>query len=224
MAFPKNQFLFVVALGATVLLVLTLNGLQRPNTVDRSPHWHPFEVNSALTLEALVEDGYRFAAAPCGQVQFIKTVGDNSIQYEVEITCPIEAEISSCDKVSEEKTLEETIAKNPYYPFCINDIQGCKEIISWRLYHLKLGKTIDSLKIIQLVESFGGYVRSIGNGWTTATGGNVLVYYAPNELLFYCLIQKEYEVDSLGNPIDSTFVFSIADRIPNLAPKPIIVE
>jgi len=51
--------------------------------VDRTPPWHPFELNSNINLKSLVEEGYRCFAIPCGQAQFIKTIGDTMIQYDV---------------------------------------------------------------------------------------------------------------------------------------------
>ncbi|UTW62975.1 hypothetical protein KFE98_02105 [bacterium SCSIO 12741] len=56
--------------------------------IDREPYWHPFELNPNLNLKALVDDGYRCVSMPCGQPQFVKTIGDTSIQYDVSsLTC-----------------------------------------------------------------------------------------------------------------------------------------
>lgn len=51
--------------------------------VDRTPIWHPFELNSNIDLKSLVKEGYRCMGRPCGQAQFVKINGDTSIQYDI---------------------------------------------------------------------------------------------------------------------------------------------
>jgi hypothetical protein len=51
--------------------------------IETTPFWHPFKLNSNISLEALVRNGYRCFSSPCGQPQFIKTIGDTMVQYDV---------------------------------------------------------------------------------------------------------------------------------------------
>ena len=53
----------------------------------QKPIWHPFKFATNITLESAVEDGFRFASMPCGQIQYTKTIADTTIQYEIDIDC-----------------------------------------------------------------------------------------------------------------------------------------
>jgi len=56
-------------------------------TVDRTPTFHPFEVNPNLTLESLVENGYSCYSMPCGMIIFGKWQGDTLISYQIDVDC-----------------------------------------------------------------------------------------------------------------------------------------
>ncbi|GEM_PF-786393 len=79
-----------IAALTTLLLMVSVwfvGYLLREPEVDRSPPWHPFELNSNLTLESIVSNGYRLSGAPCGMFMFAKEMGDTTIVYGVNIDC-----------------------------------------------------------------------------------------------------------------------------------------
>ena len=77
----------MIAMSVASLITYTIS---KPD-VNHTPIWHPFKLNSNITLEALVMDGYRCFGTPCGQPQFFKTIGDTTIQYDVgQINCDLD--------------------------------------------------------------------------------------------------------------------------------------
>jgi len=207
----------------------------KSDDIDRTPPWHPFELNSELTLESIVEDGYKFGAMPCGQVQYYKEVGDTYIQYEVEVDCEsydghyerdlklIDEEIVSIEEprdsieaikyANESKSAwEEEIAANKYYPWNIDEIDNCYQKVNWRYFSKSLGHKIDSLELRDYVRSNGGFVMATANDWNASSGGAFMVSHSDSELYFQCFISNE-NFDEVGPP---EWKLSIVGRIPAL--------
>ena len=233
--------------GSTYLLAISivLNGILvylflKEDKVDRIPFWHPFELNSELTLESIVENGYRFAFMPCGQVQYTKQIGDTIIQYEVEIDCnkyngkyqrsttyfeeedvlentPIEEE-SKDAKVT--KTMEEEVAENKCYPWNRKEINDCYQNINYRVFTISLGATIDSLFIRDYVSRNGGYILSSTEKWDTKNGGSFMVSYDESGLFFYCNLKTENYYDTE----EPNWQLEIVSSIPKLNQKAILQE
>lgn len=221
--------------------------------IDRTPPWHPFELNSELTLESIVQNGYRFSSFPCGQVQYSKEIGDTYIQYEVEVDCKSydghydyeylelvdesdsslvivdleldESELykdtdsieSELNREQDYKNWQEEITNNQYYPWDLNEIKDCYQKISWRYFARSLGSEIDSLGLIEYIESNDGYVITSTNDWNTTLGGSFMVRYDKTELYFRCFIGKESNAETE----EPQWSLDITSRIPQLNQKAI---
>jgi hypothetical protein len=208
--------------------------------VDRTPFWHPFELNSELTLESIVENGYRFAFMPCGQVQYTKQIGDTIIQYEVEIDCNkyngkyqrpteyVEEDESKENTLTKEKskntqisrTFEEEREENKYYPWKLGEISDCYQDISYRVFTISLGSSIDSSFVRNFVSKNGGYILSTTESWDTKSGGSFMVSHEESDLHFYCNLRSENYYDTE----ETNWQFEIVSSIPRLNQKSIIKE
>ncbi len=209
--------------------------------VDRSPPWHPFELNSELTLESIVKAGHKFKGMPCGQVQYFKEIGDTYIQYEVEVDCNtynghyesdydlaveefgtlVKDSIKNEGKSDKnEKPREEEIVSNKYYPWNIDEIKNCYQKVNWRYFSKSLGQSIDSLDLIDFIESNGGSVLTTARDWNSKKGGAFVVHHSESDLYFHCLVRKE-NFEKQGQPI---WNLSIARRIPPLNQEVIKAE
>lgn len=189
--------------------------LFEPDNVDRTPPWHPFKLNSNLTLESLVEDGYRFASMPCGQVQYTKQIGDTIIQYEIEIDCEARTEqdyegiyaiedeedliiidstaTPDSTRTSDLESLQPEPLENIYYPWDINEIANCYQNVRWRVFTINLGSSIDSSWVRNYIYYKGGHIIDGLGNWDTKHGGSLLVQgdYLSN-LYFVCHLSEEY--------------------------------
>ncbi|MGB1042153.1 MAG: hypothetical protein ACPGU6_02070 [Tenacibaculum sp.] len=201
----KERITLIILIFINITLCYFL--FLKTENIDRKPPWHPFKLNSNLTLKSIVKDGYRFDSSPCGQVQYIKQIADTIIQYEVGIDCkdykgkhtpnmfPIdesEDEIESeKENNSKTKTLEQIIAKNKYHPWNIKDIKNCYQKINWRVYTIDLGKKIDSLSIKNFINNKGGTIIHLEKKWNTKKGGDFMVLHRDSNLYFHCSIDKK---------------------------------
>lgn len=215
--------------------------LLKSDEVDRTPPWHPFKLNSELTLESVVKDGYRFASIPCGQVQYTKQIGDTIIQYEVEVDCmeykgqyqPFtedlpDEEIVTLNSSEEEElksdkqkdTWEEERVLNKYFPWNLNEINDCYQKINWRVFTISLGTAIDSSFVRNYVQNKGGYIMESTGKWNSYSGGSFMVNYHDSNLYFFCTISNENYNDSEN----ANWLFQIVRYIPQLDNKSIMKE
>ena len=185
--------------------------------VDRSPPWHPFQLNSELTLESIVEEGYRFTGAPCGQVQFDKQVGNTTIQYEVELDClPNNGALLFLERLSksnnhETQEIEEVVSRDdPYYPYTSKEVKRCPSAINWRYFKLNLGSKIDSSFIRSYVSNNGGRILEYTEQWNATNGGRFMVYHKESELYFDCSL-SDHRARENDEP---KWVLSIYSHIP----------
>ncbi len=229
----KNKTSLIVIISSIILnLILSYFLFFNTEKVNRIPPWHPFKLNSNLTLKSIVKDGYRFDSSPCGQVQYIKQIADTVIQYQVGIDCfdykgvyehsmilgieeDEDLESSKTKIISQEKpkTREEMIAENKYYPWNIETTKNCYQKIDWRVFYFSLGAKIDSLFIKKYIENKGGNIVRSTERWNSKEGGSFMVYNPENNLYFLC--------DLTNNKTDSldSYDFSITRYIPNLDQK-----
>jgi hypothetical protein len=212
----------------------------KTDDVDQHPPWHPFELNSELTLQSIVKDGYRFAGMPCGQVQYIKNMGNTTIQYEVEVDCSsYEGKYDPHESLIEEDTIppskyeptskeiaerrkkyliwkKEMIA-NHYYPWNINDIKDCYQNIWARFFTLNLGETVDRNFIKSYVRENGGRILNSSDNWDLQNGGTFFVEHVESNLYFQCSIEKSH-------PDERLWELRIVRTIPKLDQKKILKE
>lgn len=183
---------------------------------DNRPPSNPFEVKSTITFEGLVADGYRFCGMPCGQVQYCKTMGDTTIQYEVGMVGELVVEFETDDLFLEDtvtgmieeqerepidtaearRERQEEQDANPYYPFNQDDwfeMMLCCNNINWHIYSIKM-PVIDSLGIVDFVRKNNGIILSQGSHWNTREGGDLVVLNPDNDLIFICNIRPEYSM------------------------------
>lgn len=208
--------------------------------LDRTPPWHPFILNSELTLKSIVKNGYRFESMPCGQVQYTKQLGDTIIQYEITIDCekyegkylPSKEifeeknnikdmqNIAELNSVEKSKILEEEITANKFYPWKLDEIDNCYQKISWRVFNISLGKSIDSIFIRDYVHNKGGYIIESTENWNTLEGGDFMVSHNDSNLYFLCtLVYDTYE-----NQQEKKWQFRIIRNIPHLNQKSIMKQ
>ena len=219
----KGKLITLIS-SAILNVVLLYYIFLKPENIDRTAYWHPFELNSNLNLKSIVKDGYKFKDMPCGQVQYVKQIADTIIQYEVKIDCKrykgkykpeIFTDEVKVDDISESnsnnafKTREEEIAKNKYYPWKLNEIKDCYQKINWRVYSVNLGKNLDLKKVRNFIFKKGGDL--IMEDWNNNTGGNAIAYYRENSIYFQVNISK----DVFKNK-GKTWVFKIIRTIPYL--------
>jgi hypothetical protein len=76
----KLLYLLLISIGINVFVFFKYVDLHE---ADSTPHWKPFEINSNVTLESLVQDGYRCVSMDCGYVYFGKSIGDTIISYYI---------------------------------------------------------------------------------------------------------------------------------------------
>ncbi|WP_075342781.1 hypothetical protein [Tenacibaculum agarivorans] len=189
------------------------------NKVSAEPYWHPFHLNSHLTLKSLVKNGYKFESMPCGQVQYAKQLGDTVIQYEVLIDCKkykgkyIPSYVNGIEE-DYEYDLDNTKEKNPYYPFNINEISGCYESIHWRVFYVNFGETLDVDKIKNFIYEKGGII--VTEELDGREGWSGVVYNREDDLYFVCNVNKDF---FWNNEKKKTWVFSIIRSIPFLDQK-----
>lgn len=224
--------IFLISLLVNAFLIYLL---LKPEQVDRTPPWHPFELNSELTLESIVEDGYRFVAMPCGQVQYLKQVGDTSIQYEVEVDCNkyvkkfrAEPEFNgedipedtATDSSKKAQGIEEVVAENKYYPWYPEEIKGCYQNINWRVFTISLGPKIDTLALRKYIEQNGGYIMESTENWNSPKGGSFMVHHFESKLYFHCTVRNE----NIHQSEEVNWQFRITRHIPHLDQKSIMKE
>lgn len=191
--------------------------------IDIKPPWEPFELNSNLTLKSIVEDGYRFGAMPCGQVQFVKTIADTSIQYEVHVDCKNYSKWWNTLFTDETEALwKRKNVNDPYYPFTQNEVSACYERINWRIYRVRMSKPNIS-KIRTLIEKKNCQILTDTEKWDDDIGGNFIVYNPESYLYFQCTISKR---NSYNNEIleDLDWEFKTISSIPYLDSEKIIFE
>ncbi len=223
-----------------LIVSILLNGillylLFRPEAIDRIPPWHPFQLNSDLTLGSIVDDGYRFASMPCGQVQYTKPLGDTIIQYEVEVDCrsyhgkhepnfefggdEVIPDLNEGERTQEEieqeklsaRNWEAAVKSNAYYPWTPNEIEGCYQNINWRVFTIVLGQTIDSLFIEDYIRSKDGVVNEHLSDWNARDGGNIVVYYPATSIYFQCSLSRDWSSEE-----SEQWEFRIVRTIPDL--------
>ncbi|SEB49891.1 hypothetical protein SAMN04489761_1060 [Tenacibaculum sp. MAR_2009_124] len=215
----------IVIVSSIVLnLVFLYTTFSTSENINRTAYWHPFELNSNINLESIVNDGYRYSSAPCGFVQYTKQIADTIIQYEVYVDCktyegvyePIlfeiedePTELSESETNDTEITWEEEIAKNKYYPWKFNEVKDCYQGINWRIYTVNLGESLDLNKVRDFIHKKGG--RIIMENWSDDKGGSVIVYYRENALYFCVNVSKEKIEKNNGS-----WVLGITRTIPHL--------
>ena len=210
--------------------------------VDRTPIWHPFELNSNINLDALVANGYRCFAMPCGQPQFIKTIGDTSIRYDVSgIDCNSYEGYSNVSgfetndeiihltsnnfqekemEVGQEDSLNTNNEKSWW-----NDLHEENPYYPYQKDEIKNCyqsinwrvfrinmKEIDSLWIVDYVTQNGGMITHYQD-WDSKNGGRFLVYHLDSDIYYDCVIDKD-EHFSLDEDIN--WYFGIVRTIPHL--------
>ncbi|MFK7758240.1 MAG: hypothetical protein AB8B53_15020 [Flavobacteriales bacterium] len=218
----KIKYWLAISLILNVMLIYFC--FHEPRSENQIPPWHPFELNSNLTLESLVEDGYRFSSMPCGQVQYVKQLGDTTIQYEVTIDCNDYSEAPDQTKESKftqpkgfadyrgDLTWEQALKANPYYPWDLAKIKDCYERVHWRIFSLNLGQSIDSLLILNYVKKYGAYMDSSMENWNSKEGGSFMAFHTDSELYFKCsIIFTDYEYK------EPSWQFQIVTKIPHLS-------
>ena len=220
-----NKGKLIIFISSAILNIALLYFLfSKSENIDRTPYWHPFELNSNLNLKSIVKDGYKFASMPCGQVQYAKQIADTIIRYGIEIDCKeykgkyiweIYTEEVEIEEASESnlnntfKTWEEEIAENKYYPWELNEIKDCYQEINWRVYSVNFGENLDLEKVRDFIYKKDGNI--VMENWNKETGGNAIVYYRKNLLYFSINLSKEEFTKNNG-----TWVFQIIKTIPYL--------
>jgi hypothetical protein len=208
--------------------------------LENTPPWHPFELRSDLTLEGLVEDGYRLSAVPCGQPIFSKTIGDTTISYDLSsIDCktyegkyvrdPLEfeeeemliADTNAIDTIHKETEVEiqtepwfkKYVDEDPYYPFDPDSISDRYSLIDYKGYSIGL-VNLDSIAIVQFIANNGG--RIVQQDWNVTKGGQIWVFYQNLGLYYRCDI-RPMEFDETYRESDVyNWYFEIRTQIPLL--------
>lgn len=224
-------FIILFVFATTIFLYL----ICKPEKVDRRAPWHPFKLNSELTLKSIVKDGYRFNSSPCGFVQYTKELGDTIIQYEVYVDCnkykkkystPFLADLKTFMNSNikanlipkkANKTIEEEITENKFYPWNINEISNCYQKINWRVFTIHLGKTLDYECIRDFVFKKNGYIINDTIKWNADGSGSFMVYHSDSYLYFYCTITN----NKRNNDTENDWEFQIIRHIPSLNQKTI---
>lgn len=223
----RKRIKLIIIVSVVLNIILICFQFSKTDDIDNSPPWHPFKLNSHLTLKSIVENGYRFGSSPCGFVQYQKQIADTIIQYEVTVDCKDYNGNYDPLKVSSKynknrkaipnqklKSREEMIAENKYYPWNPNEIESCYQSIKWRLFTINLGNEIDVVAIREYISKKGGTIISSTENWSGENGGNFMVYSNESNLYFFCSINKCYEFSK-----DKNWCLQINTSIPILDPK-----
>ncbi|KAA3630587.1 MAG: hypothetical protein DWQ02_17875 [Bacteroidetes bacterium] len=176
-----------------LLCSLVVNGLfiyswVKKNEINRKPPWSPFELNSNITLGSLVENGYKFVGMPCGQVQYAKSFGDTTIQYEIEVDCN-----SYFGKYKPDTSFLEsylTPKTNPFYPYNFKEIKKCYQGIAYRFYMLNFSDA-NSDQVIRFVEKNDCILVPGTFQWDEKSNGQFIVYNPSSKLYFICRLEQE---------------------------------
>jgi hypothetical protein len=179
------------------LWLLTPNST-KPREGD-TPSNNPFILSPNLTLKSLINDGYRFLSMPCAQVQYSKTFGDTTIQYEVGM-CPADIKLNP--------------SVNPYYPYSPSETGLYCDDIKWSVYSFKIGPIIDSTAIINFVEAHKGTIVEDLSQWNSKDGGILLVLHRPSSIYFRCVVNQEYNYDDTTPNI--SWEFSLIRTLPKI--------
>lgn len=116
---------------------------------DKSPYFHPFKINFDVTEESLLQNGY----VPFPEDVYIlqKSISDTSIAFQI---------VTKCDKITKsfwnESSTNESMDEN------FTDYE-CKVLFPYAKYCIFKLQKLDSLEIVDLIESYGGRISS---DWT----------------------------------------------------------
>ena len=155
-------------------------------TSSKNPPWHPFKIDSELTINSLVESGYRCESIPCGQPQFVLRKGDTLIQYDV-----------SSVMTNYPIGFYPYDTTNAFFPFGKYCLEVYLQGLNWSIYKINFDK-LDSLEIVNFIESNGGNIDQLSS-WNTKEGGKILVYYPPSKQYFYCNLDQLKKYDTGTN-------------------------
>ena len=216
-----KRLFFLISIGINIYFLAQVSN----HKVDRKPPWQPFELNPNLTLKSLVDKGYKFAGMPCGQVQYIKEIGDTTIQYEVEIDCnTYSRNFRSLNTWLEEKVYpkaKEVEEDDPFYPFDYQQIKNCYQKISYRWYRFNIDKP-EQEAIRKFVESKDCHIISETQNWDADGSGSFMVYNRKKALYFHCVVSQKDNLNTLEEK--PYWQFSISSTIPLLDTERIRLE
>ncbi|MEM8524719.1 MAG: hypothetical protein AAGG68_08745 [Bacteroidota bacterium] len=209
-----KRFLFLISIGANIYFIAQT----RTQKIDQKPSWHPFELNPNLTLKSLVDEGYKFGAMPCGQVQYFKTIGDTTIQYELDIDCHsynkkfkwLHEMLGMGSRYSDKEISKD----DPFYPFDYQHIKNCYQGINLRFFYFKMDEP-NREEIVKFTENKNCQI--VFENWNEDGSGAIRVYNRKNRLHFHCTITEESFFD--GRKEESYWQFFIASEMPFLDTK-----
>jgi len=206
-----KRLLLFISIGINIYLITQLSS----ENIDQKPRWHPFELNPNLTLKSLVDEGYKFGAMPCGQVQYFKTIGDTTIQYEVGIDCHSYNKkfkwLHEMLDMGSRYSNKEISKDDPFYPFDYQHVKNCYQGINLRYFCFEMIEP-NREEIKKFIESKHGHI--VYEDWNEDGSGAIRVYNSKDRLYFYCAITEESFFD--GRKEESYWQFSIASEMPFL--------
>ena len=150
--------------------------------VSRDPIWHPFGLNSDVTFESLVENGYTYDNNQCRQLVYAKKEKDTLIAYGIYIDNSLEEEIGGNETDLEMK-------ENPYYPYDFDKTSNRYQSIRYKSYQFKIGDSIDLERIRRFVRYRANTFITLEN-WNSKHGGKAMVYNRATRLYFECNIYE----------------------------------
>jgi len=228
----------VPALSAAFIAALAVTfSIPPSDPIDRTPPWSPFELNSRINLQGLVDAGYRFSDMPCGMVHFSKTVGDTTMRYYIEVDCKdyeipsstsqawmdISDALAPPGQTSTEALEEEYMDRNDceesrYYPFCDYTPGSCYESVSWSHFYFYMDG-YDSVGVRDFITRNNSFLLPSYSRWDS-TGATLLVTNRNSDLYFQCSVTPPDE----AYPENGRWRFVCVNVIPMLDHKRIYLE
>ena len=188
--------------------------------VDTQPIWHPFVFNPNLHITSLVDHGYRCMDMPCGQPQFVKTVGDTMIQYDLSsIDCGKDEANTIGGFLLNADELEEVELRKPdsvfdAYFYLSDSLRHFQVVNSWKertdanpYYPFIRKEVVDCYQginfrvytiLLNKVDSMAiiEFVEKHDarmtkyQNWNSKAGGSFMVRHIPSGLYFDCELRK----------------------------------